>query len=135
MASDLFTIINDVSHTKNDLLRNPGVNTNINEKTYNPWVTNRNFSLFVDTILYANEINQHHHLDNLLQHDFYLNSLRPKKRFSKRAKKLENGDVELISRYYQVNISVAEDYLKLMSPEDMKTIRSKFATGGLKKNE
>ena len=52
------------------------------EKNYQPYLVNKNYSNFQDTILYANEMNKYHNLDNKLQFDYLLNSIRPRKRFS-----------------------------------------------------
>ena len=126
-----FDFINDVSHTKKDLIRN-SENPKIAESVYNPWLTNKNFSLFSDTVLYANEINKYWRLPNLLQHDFYMHSLRAKKRFVKWPKKMDVADLDMISTYYNVNKTRAEEYLELLLPDDIDKIRKTFETGGIK---
>ena len=39
-------------------------NDDLAEKGYNPFLTNRQFSYFQDTVHFANMMNQHAHLDN-----------------------------------------------------------------------
>ena len=50
----------------------------------------------MDTIMYANEMNHYSMVDNKLQFDYLLNSIRPRKRFSPWAKKEINSDIDLI---------------------------------------
>ena len=61
---EYLTAIND---TKNDIMVD-----DIAEKAYNPFMVNRGLSYFQDTVLMANEMNQHAHLDHRLQFDFYI---------------------------------------------------------------
>ena len=61
-------------------------NDELSEKSYAPYLTNKSLSYFTDTLLYANEMNKYHFLDNKLQYEFFLNSIRKKKRFAKWAK-------------------------------------------------
>ena len=56
-------------------------------KKYPAYVVNRCLSSFTDTILYANEMNKNSHLPPKMQYDFYINSVKPRKRFSPWARK------------------------------------------------
>ena len=53
------------------------------EKDYKPFIVNRGLSFNHDTALYANEMNFRHYADHKLQFDFFLNSIRPRKRYGK----------------------------------------------------
>ena len=53
------------------------------EKLYPPYIVNRCLSYFMDTILLTNEMNACSHIDNKMQYDYYINSVRKRKRFSK----------------------------------------------------
>ena len=56
----------------------------ITEKEYKPFLTNRSLSYHKDCIIFANEMNQRHFLDNKMQNDFLLNTVRSMRRpFSK----------------------------------------------------
>lgn len=57
-------------------------------KQYVPFIINRSLSYFNDTVLFANEMNRHHSLPPKMQYDFYRHAMRPRKRFSKWAKRL-----------------------------------------------
>ena len=46
------------------------------EKAYTSFMVNRGLSYFPDTILFANEMNVHHHIDHRLQFDFFINIIK-----------------------------------------------------------
>jgi hypothetical protein len=83
---------------------------------------NKGFSYFFDTVLLANEMNAAPHLDPLVQHDFYFNSVKRRKRFSKWAKHVVTPEVEAIAVYYDYSIAKAEVVLPLLKPEQMEVI-------------
>ena len=76
---------------KNNLLKD-----GYSEKDYPNFLVNKGMSLYADTILHANEINRRPWIDNKLAYDYYLNSIRPRKRYSKWFKKTKNEDLELL---------------------------------------
>ena len=80
-----FDYVNSINFTKKNLMKNTA-NDELAEKDYVPFLTNKSLSYFTDTLLYANEMNRYHFLDKRLQYEFYLNSIRKKKRFAKWAK-------------------------------------------------
>lgn len=92
------------------------------EKEYAPFLTNKALSYYPDTILYANEMNKLSHIDNILQYEYLLNSIRPNKRFSKWSKKETAKEVVAIGKYFKVSNRQAEEYLKLLSPSTIKEI-------------
>ena len=70
--------LNSINNTKINLIdEDPDL-----EKEYSPYIINRCFSGHIDSVMYANELNKHPNLAKKLQYDFFLNSLRKKKRFS-----------------------------------------------------
>ena len=89
-----FDYVNSINFTKKNLMKNTA-NDELAEKDYVPFLTNKSLSYFTDTLLYANEMNRYHFLDKRLQYEFYLNSIRKKKRFAKWAKAEDNNDVML----------------------------------------
>ena len=82
--------------------------------------------------MFANEININHHLDKKLQYDFYLNSLRIRTRFAPWISKDKIEDLECIKKYYGYNNEKAHQALKILNKDQIKYIKSKFYTGGLK---
>ena len=73
------------------------------EKEYSPYIINRIYSGHLDAILFANEMNQYHFLPKKMQYDFFLNTLRTKKRFSPWLRKDEIKDLDYVKRYYNHN--------------------------------
>jgi hypothetical protein len=127
--SNPFDYVNAVNFTKKDLMTDTD-NDELAEKSYVPYMTNRALSYFVDTIQYANEMNINHHLDNKLQFHHLLNSVRPKKRFSKWVKKQSDSDIEVIKEYYKYNTVKATSALELLTPEQLIIIKKRLYTGG-----
>ena len=100
------------------------------EKEYSPYIINRIFSGHLDAILFANEMNQYHFLPKRMQYDFFLNTLRTKKRFSPWLHKDEIKDLELVKRYYGYSNEKAKQAPRILSEEQLNFIKSKFETGG-----
>jgi hypothetical protein len=80
--------------------------------------------------MYANEINRVNHVDSLLQNDYYLNSIRSAKRFSKWAKREESSDIETIQEYYKVNYKRALEISKVLTREQIDHIKTRIIKGG-----
>jgi len=121
---EYLTAIND---TKNDIMVD-----DIAEKAYNSFMVNRGLSYFQDTVLMANEMNQHAHLDHRLQFDFYINIVRKKKRFSKWLKPQTASDVEVVKEYYGYSNEKARQALSLLTPEQINALEKKVTKGGRK---
>ena len=106
------------------------------EKKYKQFIINRALSFNHDTALFANEMNFHNHLDSKLQFDFFLNTIRPKKRYSKWIKRESNDVLELIKTYYKCSYAKAREYATLLDDSQLNIIKQRIDTGGLKgKNE
>lgn len=122
-----FTFMNALSESKKDLLKeDPDL---VND--YNPFITNRGFSYFPDTILYANELNMYPNIPKESQFYYYLHSLRKRKRYSKWFKLEKNDDLELVKQTYKVRTEVAKEFLKILTPENLQAIRDSQSTGEL----
>lgn len=123
-----FDFVNSINFTKKNLMRGSD-NDELSEKSYAPYLTNKSLSYFTDTLLYANEMNRMHFLDNKLQYEFFLNSIRKKKRFAKWAKADKNDDLVMVSEYYQISLSKAKEAIRILTPEQLSTIRNKMEQG------
>ena len=95
-------------------------------------MVNRGLSYFNDTVLMANEMNLHAHLDNRLQFDFLINIVRKKKRFSKWTKAQSSSDVEVVKQYYGYSNQKARQIYDLITPDQMEELRKKVYKGGRK---
>lgn len=102
------------------------------ERKYAPFIINRCLSGFIDTILFANEMNMNSHLDKKLQYDFFINIIRPKKRFSPWLKKEKFNSLELVKQYYGYSDEKAKMALKILNEEQLEFIKSKLNRGGKK---
>ena len=101
-------------------------------KDYAPYIINRCLSGNIDSILFANEMNKYSFLDKDMQYSFYLNTLRKKKRFSPWLRKDKVTDLEIIKQYYGYSNEKASNALKILTPEQIKFIKQRLDTGGLK---
>ena len=108
-------------------------NNELAEKGYNPFLTNRQFSYFQDTIHFANAMNMNSHLENKLQFSFLINIVRPKKRFSKWAKTEHHDDLEAVVEYFGYSYEKAKQVMDILSSQQIKDIKKKLEKGGLKK--
>jgi hypothetical protein len=102
------------------------------EREYPPYIINKCMSAYVDTIMYANEMNLYNQLDKKLQYDFYINIVRKRKRFSPWISKEKVKDLDAIKSYYGYSNEKAEQALKILTKEQINFIKSKFETGGTK---
>ena len=124
-----FEFTKTINETKRNLIdEDPEV-----EKDYIPFLVNRSLGYFMDTIMYANEMNQKISIDHKLQYDFLLNIIRPRKRFSKWLKKSKDNNIDLIKNFYGYSYTKAKDVVDILSEDQLEQISSKLDTGGLRK--
>ncbi len=121
-----FDLINSITYKKNIVMDSNA------EAAYNPFITNRALSQFIDCVLLANEMNTRHHVDNKLQYDYLINRIRPMKRFKKWDKKQDNENIEIIKEYYSCNNDKARIALSLLSEQQLDIIKKKLNKGGVK---
>ncbi len=127
--SNPFDYVSSITYNKTDMMTGTE-NDELAESGYNPYLTNKSLSYFPDTLLYANEMNVLNHTDNKLQYSYLLNSIRPRKRFSKWVKKQEDIDIEAIKEYYKYSTAKAEAALSLLSPQQINEIKKRLNKGG-----
>ena len=99
-------------------------------KKYPPYVINKCFSGFIDTVMHSNEMNGMYYLDKDLQYQYLLHSIRKSKRFSPWQKKNVNNDVELVKKYYGYSYDKAEQVMRILTKEQLEFIKAKLDTGG-----
>ena len=125
--ANLGDFLKAINLTKENLIENDS----LAEKEYVPFVINRTMSYFPDTVLYANEMNLRGHLDNRLQNDYLLNSIRRNKRFSRWLKPEKNEDVDAIREYYSCSYRKAHEIAKVLTGEQLSLIHKRLERGGL----
>jgi len=125
---NLTEYLNSINYSKKNLM----IDTET-EKSYAPYVVNRCLSYFPDTLLHANEMNRLNFLDKKVQYDYYLGSIRARKRFSKWLKKEENGDIELVKNYFGYSEKRAREAIRILSKEQIANIKKEMDIGGSRK--
>jgi len=123
-----FDYLNAINTTKKDIMVD-----DVAEKAYTSFMVNRGLSYFPDTILFANEMNVHHHIDHRLQFDFFINIIKKKKRFSKWAKPINIENLELIKEYYGYSNEKAKSVLPLLNGEQINELKIRMYKGGKRK--
>ena len=127
-GSSPFEIISALGYTK-DVSEYP---EEIVEDIYNHFLINRTLSYHADCLVYANEMNQRHQSDKWLQFHFYLNSLRPRKRFAKWEKANKVDDLDTVKLAYEYNNRKALQVIDLLSDEQINELK-KDRKGGVVK--
>lgn len=124
-----FDYINSIGYSKKNIM-----DSDDEEKSYSAFMVNRGLSQFQDTILFANEMNIHHHLPSKLQYDYFINTIRSRKRRSgKWAKVVENNDLSAIMDYYAINKQKASDILRILTVDQLSIIKTRLEAGGVQK--
>ena len=118
--------LNSINFSKDYLMdEDPGW-----EKNYPTYVINKCMSHHLDTIMFANEMNIHSHIDKRLQYDFLINIVRPRKRFSPWGKKNKVKDLDLVKKYYGYSSDKATQALEILTPTQLNYIKDKLNKGG-----
>lgn len=123
-----FEYVNAINTSKKDIMID-----DLAEKAYVPYTINRSLSYFNDSILSANEMNKHHHIDKKLQFHFLINIIRKRKRFSKWDKPELVSDVDVVKEYYGYSNEKARQVLPLLSSDQVLNLREKVSKGGRRK--
>ena len=76
-------------------------------------------------------MNLRHQCDNKLQFEFFLNSIRKRKRFSKWFKKEENENLDIIMSHYDYSYEKARQVLSLFNEEQLQQLRDMRFKGGV----
>lgn len=124
-----FDFINSINYTKENLM-----NGDCPEKEYNAFIVNKGLSYFPDTVHYANMMNQHNRLEKRMQYEFLLNIISKKKRYAKWHKDENNENLDAICQFYNVSPKRAEEYLSILTNQQLDIIKQRLSKGG-KANE
>jgi hypothetical protein len=121
-----FDFVNAIQFSKESLIVDDW-----SERQYNPFIINKSLSFGPDTVIAANEMNSRPHLDKRLQFDFLINTIRPRKRFNKWLKAEKIDALDAVKLYFNYNTEKAVQALKILTPEQLNTIKERLNTGGL----
>ena len=126
MTIELKDWLNSINLNKNNIIKeDPDT-----ERKYAPFIINKCMSGHLDTVLLANEMNMNHSLSKSLQYDFFLNSVRKKKRFSPWLRKDKFKNLDVVKQYYGYSNEKATQVLRILTSEQIAFIRSKLEIGG-----
>ena len=120
-----FDYVKAINTTKKNIMVD-----DIPEREYQSFLVNRSLSYFPDTVLYANEMNQHHHLPSRLQFDFFINIIKKRNRFSKWFKPNEIQSIDIIKEYYGYSNEKAKSILSLLNNSQIEDLRQRIYKGG-----
>tara|TARA_A100001515_G_scaffold57758_1_gene45575 strand:+ start:100 stop:492 length:393 start_codon:yes stop_codon:yes gene_type:complete len=120
-----FDFVKSVSYDKKDLMVDE-----VEEKAYQPFLINKALSYHQDSVFLTNEMNVRHGVDNRLQYQFFLNTLRKRQRFSKWQKPYVSKKLDTVKEYYQISTREAKDYVEILSDKQIRELKNSMKTGG-----
>ena len=129
MAYELKEYLKSINLTKQNLMDSED---KVWERRYPSFIINKCLAPFNDTILLVNEMNHHNHLDNKMQYDFLLNSLRREKRYAPWMKASKSKNLEYVKEYFGYNNEKARSALNVLNDKQIAYIKSKLNKGGRK---
>ena len=121
-----FDFVKSITYTKEDIMHD------LNESEYESYLINRALSYHQDCLLYANEMNRRFELESRLQYHYLLNTIRKRKRFAKWIKPTQIDDLRIVMKYYSISREKAEEYLTILSDQEITILRKKMNKGGVK---
>ena len=98
---------------------------------YDVYIINKAFSMFIDTVLHANEMNMRSDVSQKQHYGYLFNSVRKKKRFTPWPKNNSTDDENLVSKIYKYNQHKTKQVMKLLSEEQLNMLREMYDEGGV----
>ena len=130
MSYQLKDYLNAINFSKKNLLDSDDADW---ERKYPPFIINKCLSMHYDTLMQSNEMNGFHFLPKKLQFNFFINSIRKKKRFGgKWLKSNQLKNLDYIKEYYGYSNEKAKTALNISSKEQIETIKKRLDKGGKK---
>ena len=100
---------------------------------YIPYVINKNLSQHVDCVMFVNEMNLRPYCDVELQFDYFINSLRERKRKAHKWLVSESfDDIEVVKEYYGYSDAKAKIALSLLNDDELVYIKQRLDKGGFR---
>lgn len=100
------------------------------DEQYVPFIVNRAFSTYNDTIFYSQILNMYPMLDKQMQYDFYYHIIPKKSRFAKWPKTEKDKYILIIQEYYDCSLQKAKEMVNILNEEQLKYIELKLDKGG-----
>ena len=128
MAYELKEYLKSINNTKQNLMDSED---KMWEKRYPSFIINKCLApTGMKECLLVNEMNTLHHLDNKLQYDFLLNSLRKQNRYASWMKASKTKNLEYVKEYFGYSNEKAKSALKVLSEKDIANIKERLKKGG-----
>jgi hypothetical protein len=125
MASP-FDYVKAISETKEKMFLDDQA-----EKEYIPFIVNKSLSYFVDTVMYANEMNYYNQMPKEWQFEYLRCSINKGKRYGGWVKKDQDSThLPLVKEYYKYSDEKAKAALSLLTDDDLAIIKQKLFRGG-----
>lgn len=96
---------------------------------YEPFLVNRAFSLCEDATIAASLMNTRSHLPKDMQATFFIHALRPRKRFEKWPKALDDEDTRTVATYYGMTYREAKTCAGIHTTEQYAVMREVLSDG------
>ncbi len=128
--------LNSINKTKKNLMLDGDPETM--EKSYKglAYVIRKIFSYFPDSLFQAQEMNKYSAvLDGRLQYEYFLHAIPKKSRFAKGIKVVNPDDLDVVKKYYNYSNQKARESLDILTPEQIRYMKDRIETGGIKKNK
>ena len=127
---DLFKdVIPSILQTKKNVFQDE-----LDYKDYKPFVVNRALSYHMDCVLYVNELNINPNIDEDMQYQYLLNTIRPMKRkFQPWQKPSADKDIECVKEYFGYSNEKAREALRILTDDQVAEIKAKTNKGGVTK--
>ena len=122
--------LKDFLNSINDNKKNLMDEDELCERLYTPFIVNRCLSYFNETLLYANEMNRNSHLDKKMQYDYYVSSVRKRKRFSKWLKRESTSELDFIKQHFGYSDRKALEAMEILGVDGVNTLKERYSRGG-----
>lgn len=118
-----------------DILKNVSCNKDasaLNEpyEEYSPFIFNRYLAAEKDCLFAVSMMNERRNIPQNVQNLFYFHALTKRNRFFKFEKKEKKNDLDIIMKYYKCSYSVAKEYMKILTKEQIEIITQRMDIGG-----
>ena len=124
-----FDYVTAINFTKKDLFEKDGDGG----VGYDPFITNKSLSYFVDTVLFANEVNMRYQIPKGSQFDFLRFGVSKRKRFSKWHKQEKNSElVNAIAKIENINHENVKKMLQVLNEADIKELKKTYVMKEIK---
>lgn len=113
----LFDYVKAINDTKEDIE---------DMSQYSPFVVNKAFSYYPDTVFIVNELNMCQNVPEKSQFYYLINSIAKAKRYSKWIKKDKHEDFEAVSKYFGYSIEKTKNIMKILNKKQIELIKKKI---------